>query len=209
MTGPRDDRTRELSRALVRFNARVLALLSAAGGGLALFAATLVLVLHGDPNPGTMLGTLGHFFPGYEVSVAGAFLGLVYGALAGGALGWIFGRLYGPGLLRQSTRDGSETVSGDEPGARIALLSPLWAGLTTGGLFAAGIFLATNWLWLRYGFESPHLGLLANYLPGYTTDFTGSLVGAVWLLLDGFVFAASVAWIYNRVASWRHPAHPA
>jgi hypothetical protein len=202
----REDTTAALAHALVRFNARVLALLGALGGGTALFVATWVLVLQGGETPGTMLGQLGHFFPGYSVTPAGAFAGALWGALAGGLLGWIFGRAYGPGLLRQSTRSRARADRGEEPGANVALLSPLQAGLTTAALLAGGLFVVTNWLHLRYGFPSPHLELLSNYLPGYTSDFAGSLVGAAWIFVEGFALAAAVAWIYNRVVRWRHPA---
>jgi hypothetical protein len=72
-------------------------------------------------------------------------------------------------------------------------------------VMAAGLFLATNLLWFRYGFRSPNLELLAYYFPGYTSDFGGSILGALWMFLYGAVGAAVVAWIYDRVVHARYP----
>jgi protoporphyrinogen oxidase len=56
--------------------------------GLALFAATLVLVLRGGANVGATLGLLRNYFPGYRVTPLGSVLGLGYGFLTGFVLGW-------------------------------------------------------------------------------------------------------------------------
>lgn len=67
-----------------------------------------------------------------------------------------------------------------------------------GGL---GIFLATLWLVIRGGVDiGAHLGLLRNYLPGYSVTWGGSLVGLIYGCLLGAAIGWSVAWIYNRVA---------
>ena len=70
-----------------------------AAGGLALFLATILLVLKGGPVVGPTLGLLGQYFPGYTVSPSGALLGLLYGFVAGGALGWTFAVLRNTVLL--------------------------------------------------------------------------------------------------------------
>ena len=71
-----------------------------------------------------------------------------------------------------------------------------------GGL---GLFIATVWLLLRGGPNvGEHLGLLANYFPGYRVSWAGSLLGLVYGALVGAVVGYSVAWIYNRLA--RGPA---
>lgn len=64
----------------------------AMGGGLMLF--TLILVLKGGIEVGPRLGLLGQFFLGYDVTLAGAFVGLAWGFVAGFALGWFFALLH-------------------------------------------------------------------------------------------------------------------
>ena len=62
--------------------------------GLALFSATIFLILKGGDQPiGPNLALLSHFFPGYRVTVAGAFIGLLYGFLSGFTLGFLFAAL--------------------------------------------------------------------------------------------------------------------
>ena len=66
--------------------------------GVGLFVATIVLVLKGGQDVGQHLGRLGLVLPGYDVSIGGAFLGLVYGFVAGYAVG----RLIAPRKQRRS-----------------------------------------------------------------------------------------------------------
>jgi hypothetical protein len=61
---------------------------------LGLFLATAILVVRGGPNPGPHLRLLGQYFPGYEVTWIGAFLGLLYGFLVGYGAGLTVGTLY-------------------------------------------------------------------------------------------------------------------
>jgi len=82
-----------------RIDRVALAGATGAAGGLALFLATMLLVLKGGPVVGPTLGLLGQYFPGYTVSLSGALLGLLYGFLAAGALGWTFALLRNTVLL--------------------------------------------------------------------------------------------------------------
>jgi hypothetical protein len=95
-TDVRRDLTEEeaLMRAVARLNAGNLAMVSAALAGGALFFATLVLVLKGGPNPGPHLSLLSQYFPGYSVTMKGAFIGLFYGALLGYVVGFTIGKIY-------------------------------------------------------------------------------------------------------------------
>ncbi len=76
------------------------------------------------------------------------------------------------------------------------------------GVFCGfGLFVATAWLVVRGGVEfegekvvGPHLGLLANYFPGYTVTWPGAFVGLVYGALTGAVLGYLVAWVYNFVA---------
>ena len=101
-------------------------------------------------------------------------------------------------------RPGTYT-EGESPGPTIALLRLLLVAAITGCVSAAGPFLATNSLWFRYGVPSPNLELLRYYLPGYTSDFQDSLIGAFWMFFYGAAGAAIVAWIYDRVVVIRYP----
>ena len=84
----------EVSRAVARIHAGVLALVCAvlAGGGL--FIMTLWLVIRGGINVGAHLGLLSWYFYGYSVTWGGAFVGLFWGVVAGGLVGWVIGEVY-------------------------------------------------------------------------------------------------------------------
>ncbi len=84
----------ELSRAVARIHAGVLALVGALIGGAGLFIATAWLVIKGGANVGQHLGLLSWYFYGYSVTWPGAFVGLLWGALSGGAIGWLIGAVY-------------------------------------------------------------------------------------------------------------------
>jgi hypothetical protein len=62
--------------------------------GLALFFATLVLVVKGGPNPGPHLSLIGLYFPGYRVTWVGSFVGFVYAFVSGYAIGRTVAILY-------------------------------------------------------------------------------------------------------------------
>jgi hypothetical protein len=198
-------KTRELERALLRFNSRLLGTTVGLMASAGLFAATLILLAHGDENPGRMLGELHHLFPGYRVSVGGAFAGAAWAGAVGYALGFVVAHANGRWVLRETAHRTEASRDAGDPQCGVAVLSPLPAGLVMGALLALGLLAATNWLWFRYGFESPHLALLRHYLPGYTTDPAGSLIGAFWMFCYGFVGAGAIAWIYDRVVAFRFP----
>ena len=74
----------------------------------------------------------------------------------------------------------------------------------TGGV---GLFVATVWLLLRGGDNvGQHLGLLANYLPGYSVTWWGAVLGLVYGAVVGGVIGATIAWTYNTIAMFRDSA---
>ena len=84
----------EVSRAVARIKAGILAMIFGllAGGGL--FLMTIWLVVKGGPRVGEHLELLRHYFPGYHVTVGGAFVGFFYGLLVGALVGWTIGLIY-------------------------------------------------------------------------------------------------------------------
>jgi hypothetical protein len=79
--------------------------------------------------------------------------------------------------------------------------------VTFGMAGGVGLFVATIWLVLRGGDRvGPHLGLLANYLPGYSVTWGGAVLGLFEGGLVGALVGATVAWLYNSFASWRGAA---
>lgn len=84
----------ELSRAVARIHAVILALVFALIGGLVVFVMTAWLLVKGGANVGAHLQLLGQYFIGYSVTWPGSIIGFCYGALTGGIIGWTIGKLY-------------------------------------------------------------------------------------------------------------------
>ena len=82
-----------LLKAFAKFDK--IALGAAVGGsfGLAVFAATAMLILKGGEQVGPNLELLGQFFIGYEVTWAGAVVGFVYAGFVGLVLGFFLAAL--------------------------------------------------------------------------------------------------------------------
>jgi hypothetical protein len=84
----------EISRAVAKIQAGVLAFVMAVLGGLGVFVMTAWLLIKGGPTVGPHLQLLGQYFPGYTVTWTGCFVGMLYGALLGGLAGWVIGFIY-------------------------------------------------------------------------------------------------------------------
>lgn len=84
----------QLVRSLLRLNGTMVGVAFGLACGLALFFATIFLVIKGGPNVGAHLRLLNQFFPGYTVTVAGSFIGLIYGCVTGFVAGWLVGWIY-------------------------------------------------------------------------------------------------------------------
>lgn len=77
-------------------------------------------------------------------------------------------------------------------------------GFVLGAIAAIGIFAATNFLVLKGGeVVGPHMGLLDQFLIGYSVTFIGSLIGAAYLFVIGYVAGLFIAVVYNRVITFR------
>ncbi len=84
----------DLSKAVVRMQSGILALVFAAICGLGLFAMTVWLVIKDGPMVGLHLELLSNYFIGYSVTWTGSIVGLFYGALIGALIGWCIGKIY-------------------------------------------------------------------------------------------------------------------
>jgi hypothetical protein len=89
-----DQNEQELKDVILRLNGRAWGIATGLllGGGL--FLATILLVVQGGPAAGRHLSLLRVFFPGYQVSVAGAIVGFIYAFVVGYALGRLVGAVY-------------------------------------------------------------------------------------------------------------------
>ena len=88
------EETSAIRRAVLRLNAAMSGLGLGLLLGAGLFVATLWLVFRGGPDTGAHLGLLNQFFPGYTVTVAGAFLGFFYAFVFGYCGGFFIARIY-------------------------------------------------------------------------------------------------------------------
>jgi uncharacterized membrane protein (DUF485 family) len=87
--------------------------------------------------------------------------------------------------------------------AVLRLNAQAW-GVTFGLLFGLGLFAATLILVLKGGENvGAHLGLLANYFPGYRVTTAGAFLGFVYSFVLGYIFGRLVGVIYNGVARFR------
>ncbi len=79
-------------------------------------------------------------------------------------------------------------------------------GFVMGVIAALAVFAATNWLVLKGGdVVGPHLGLLDQFFIGYSVTFIGSLVGAAYSFVIGYLAGLIIGWIYNSVVFLRRP----
>jgi len=99
------EKSRQLTRAVVRLHAGVMAATCALLGGTAVFLMTAWLLLKGGPHVGAHLQLLGQYFYGYTVTWGGCVIGFAYGGVAGGVAGWVIGTVYNAAAgLRSSSR---------------------------------------------------------------------------------------------------------
>lgn len=83
-----------IDRTVLSMNSRATAIGFGLLCGSVLFIATMFLVLRDGPGAGPHLSLLGQYFPGYSVSILGAFVGFVYGFIVGGAAGHLLSAIY-------------------------------------------------------------------------------------------------------------------
>lgn len=83
-------------------------------------------------------------------------------------------------------------------------LSGTILGLVLGLICGFGLFAATLFLVIKGGDPvGPHLGLLSQFLIGYSVTVQGSFIGLAYGLVLGFGIGWLIAWIYNYVVDLR------
>lgn len=90
---------------------------------------------------------------------------------------------------------------------RVMRLNAVVNGIAVGLLGGITLFVLTLWLVIKGGpVVGPHLGLLGQYLPGYSVTMGGSFVGLAYGLVIGFLFGAFIAVVYNGIVHAREMA---
>jgi len=78
-------------------------------------------------------------------------------------------------------------------------LSPVSLGIALGSVWGISLFV-TTWISYYTGYGRLFLEVLAQSIyPGYSITPIGSFVGMFYGFLDGFVSAALIGWIYNKI----------
>ena len=73
-------------------------------------------------------------------------------------------------------------------------------GLSVGLVLGLGLLIATNVLIIKGGENvGAHLGLLANYFPGYRVTFLGSLIGFIYAFVLGYGLGRLIATVYDKL----------
>ncbi len=79
-------------------------------------------------------------------------------------------------------------------------LKPYALGIALGTVWGVALFI-TTWLSYYTGYGKLFLEVLAQSIyPGYTISPLGSFLGLFYGFLDGFISAAIIGWIYNKIA---------
>jgi len=71
-------------------------------------------------------------------------------------------------------------------------------GLTCGLFWGFGLFLLTWWI-IAFEGSSADPTFIGRIYRGYSLSPSGSFVGLIWALLDGFIGGAIFAWLYNLI----------
>ena len=87
----------------------------------------------------------------------------------------------------------------DELNTLLKLNARAW-GIAVGLLFGLGILLATVFLLIKGGPNvGPHLGLIGQYLPGYSVTWPGAFIGFVYLFVIGYAIGRIIGGVYNAL----------
>lgn len=199
-----DESELKLLNTTVRINTLIMAVALGLLSGAILWLSTVILLVRGGEHIGKHLSLLSVFFPGYSVTWAGAWIGLVWGFAFGGLSGAILYWSYARSLRERIAAHLLAPPANGIASQPTMLLSGNALGIGLGALLALQLLATTGWLVIRGTAPySANAALLGQYLPGYTVSFGGSIVGAIELFAAAFVFSHILAAVYNFVARSR------
>lgn len=72
--------------------------------------------------------------------------------------------------------------------------------LSTGLIWGIGLFSFTWWVMSFDGVINDPT-LIGRLYRGYTISPSGSFIGLIWALADGFILGGMFAWLYNRIST--------
>ena len=72
--------------------------------------------------------------------------------------------------------------------------------LTSGLVWGVGLFLFTWWI-IAFDGATGDVTWIGRIYRGYHVSPAGSVVGLAWAFVDGLIFGAIFAWLYNSLAA--------
>lgn len=76
--------------------------------------------------------------------------------------------------------------------------------ITCSLMWGFGLFFLTWWI-IMFDGPTAEVTLIGRLYRGYSISPTGSVIGLLWALADGFVGGAIFAWLYNWIAGKSSP----
>lgn len=76
--------------------------------------------------------------------------------------------------------------------------------ITCSLIWGFGLFFLTWWI-IMFDGPTGEVTLIGRLYRGYSISPTGSVIGLLWALIDGFVGGAIFAWLYNWIAAKSAP----
>jgi hypothetical protein len=70
--------------------------------------------------------------------------------------------------------------------------------LTSGLVAGFGLFLLTWWI-IAFDGATGEPTLIGRLYRGYSISPAGSFIGLIWAFVDGLIFGAIFAWLYNLI----------
>lgn len=203
------DRSERLVRTLARANAIYAGIVVGLVLGFGLWLASAFLILQAKEPLGPTLGLLSNYLPGYTVSWGGAVVGALWLSVFAFLVTFPAAWLYFVAAFHhvEDVPEPAEQIS-EVPNTVARIRVPGFAA-AAGLLCGGALLLATLILVIRGGTDPNtgyHLGLLSNYLPGYTVTFGGAFLGFLYFLFVGGALFAVTGTLYNAlVGSSRQP----